>query len=406
MDTDIVIVGDGPVAALLARMLATTNLSLVMLTPKANSADPEPLTPINDSRVYALSYASKKLLQTLDIWQPLSENACPFRQIQVRDRNGTGKISFQAENSGLTELGYIVRHSEMMRVLTSCLDQQENLEIRQVNIKDLHRDASGTMHISHQDGKIKAQLVIGADGQSSTVRELANMPLYTWDCEQTAIVFVVQFEQPHNNNAYQVFLDHGPLAILPLNDQDQTWNIVIWSVDNSHLAQLQAPKDADICMHDALENRFGRIVKTGKRQYIPLYQKLAKCWVKPGIALVGDAARSIHPLAGQGLNLSLNDLISLVTIIKNSASWTSSWTSSYTGRGFAFDLYGATALRSYQYQRLPKAMAMITLMSGFKNGFQAAAPELRWLRNSLLNICDRNQLLKSRIVRFASGQVE
>jgi len=395
MQADLLIMGGGPVGVTLARALADIDLTLVLAT-AAPPPDTPPLPLTEDPRAYALSPASRQLLEGVNAWP--EARACPYRGMHVRDRNGTGQVRFQAENCGLTELGHILGHQDLMEVLQQGLRQQDNLRIITGKpLESLTHDASGQINVRFNDCELQVKLVVGCDGQSSIVRQLARIPVHTWNCRQTALAFAAQFEKPHEFIARQVFLDHGPVAMLPLKDNSESWCIVIWSADNSIISHLRQSDDTALgdALFEATEGLLGRTRKIGVRKYFPLYQRLARTWIKTGIVLAGDAAHSIHPLAGQGLNLGLADVRALADLLRCRPSSGASQSARSIG--------DKKFLVPYQRRRLPVALGTITLMETFRSGFQAEEPTLRWLRNAALNLCDRNEIIKSRIVTMASG---
>ena len=246
----------------------------------------------------------------------------------------------------------------------------------------------------HNGAQLHATLLVGADGANSRVREWAQFQLREWDYEHTALVATVATEQPHAATAWQIFRREGPLALLPLPsaNPDQHLSSIVWSTTPAEAAALMQMDDAEFmrALGNAFEHRLGAITTTSQRVSFPLRARHTDTYVQPNIALIGDAAHTIHPLAGQGINLGFLDAQALAAEILRAQQ-----------RGLS--VADTTVLARYQRARKSDNVAMLAAMEGFKRLFGASALPLRWLRNAGLNWFDRSAALKRALIRQAMG---
>ena len=356
-----------------------------------------------DARVSALTAKSRALFDALGLWQFISPQACPYQNMYVWDSEGTGNISFSALDIHQTALGYIVENSIITEALNSALEQHKNIRQfrgEQVSsfIGDAGQDQQTKNILSLADGmELHAKLVIAADGANSFIRQQADFRLREWSYEQQAIVATVLTEKPHDFTAAQCFLPGGPLAFLPLLDLDsdrdaQCFSSIVWSCNPEQAEFLMAVDDTTFQQHlqEAFENRQGAVKQIGKRMSFPLWQRHATSYVKPGLTLIGDAAHSIHPLAGQGVNMGLLDAECLYEVLI--AAW-------HKGENFSSE----QVLSRYQRQRKAHNLSMMGLMEAFKRGFSTNDLAVRWLRNIGLDAVDKALPLKRQLMKKAMG---
>ena len=241
--------------------------------------------------------------------------------------------------------------------------------------------------------EITAALLIAADGAHSKVRELAEFSTREWDYGQQAIITTVRTEQPHEFTAWQRFMHSGPLAFLPLQQQGDAHRCsIVWSAEDALATELMALDDDTFCarLTAAFEARLGKVIHCDKRYAIPLRQRHATTYIQPGIALVGDAAHNIHPLAGQGVNLGLLDVIALAQEIERALL-----------RGIPLADY--SILRRYQRQRLAGNLGMMSAMEGFKRLFGNRSLAVNWLRNTGMRQLNSVTAIKKIIINTALG---
>lgn len=400
---DLLIVGAGLVGGALACALACGEHSqhLRIGVIEAGS-DPQPFNPQQfDPRVVALTHASQALLDSFGAWQLIAaERLCPYSHMTVWDGEGTGQIEFDSLEVGQSSLGHIVENSVATRAIMQRLASLPQITLIHARVDALLRDeASGTTQVILTDGvdapaTLSAPLLLACDGANSRIRELANMRTREWNYDHHAIVTTVRTERPHQFTAWQRFMPAGPLAFLPLLDVAGNSNpcSIVWSQLPELATRRMALSDADFALElgDALEQRLGRVLEVDKRYCLPLRQRHAVDYILPGLALVGDAAHTIHPLAGQGVNLGFLDVAALRDEIDRACAR-------------AIPLHDMSILRRYQRARKSDNLAMMATMEGFKRLFSADPLPLRWLRNEGLRQLDKLGPLKNRIVRQAMG---
>jgi len=400
---DIIVVGAGLVGAAfalsLAAIKANQSLSIGLIEAGKIPCD-EPDLSVYDPRVVALTAASKALLEQAGAWDEIvQQRVSPYFDMSVWDAEGTGSIEFAAAEVQQPALGYIVENSVALRALHQRLQDCPNIcvlqgeKIEQV----LLPSSSGgkqVLAILASGQTLKAPLLVAADGAQSKVRTLVNLPVREWDYGQKAIVTTIKCERSHSQTARQRFLRSGPLAFLPLADEENKgcFSSIVWSCDTDKAEQLMALDDEAFCnqLGQAFEHRLGRVEQTAERFCLPLWQRHAKDYYKPGVALVGDAAHTIHPLAGQGVNLGFQDAAMLAQEIERACE-----------RGIP--LGETQILRRYQRVRKQDNLAMMAAMESFKRLFGSDDMLLRWLRNEGMRRVDSLSFLKNTVVKRAMG---
>lgn len=415
-DFDVVIVGAGMVGASFACALAETGLRLAVLDSQAidiqaRSSSALGAAPFDrqpfDPRVSAITPASQEFFRSLHVWEAIAARRhSPYTDMHVWEADGTGSIHFSAADIHAEVLGHIIENSVILAALHERLQQQENVALlAPVTLHELQSSevlqnvGQGKVRlVLADDRQLSTRLLVAADGANSRVRELAGFQTREWDYEHHAIVTTVRTEFPHRRAAIQRFMDEGTLAFLPLRESggniadDQQHCSIVWSVLPDFAQSLMALNDSEFAqvLEGAIESRLGAILHVDKRYSFPLRQRHAATYVQDGIALVGDAAHTIHPLAGQGVNLGLLDASALANEICQAHA---------VGRDFA-DL---RTLRRYQRRRIGHNLGMMWLMEGFKHLFADQPLPLRWLRNVGMSGLDRAAPVKNRIMRSAMG---
>jgi 2-octaprenyl-6-methoxyphenol hydroxylase len=348
-----------------------------------------------DARSFALSAASIHLLQAIGVWQAIAEHAQPVTGIDITDTSleaGVRPVLLSYDNS--TAAGepatYIVPVGPLTAALRAKVDSIASVTLL------APADATGfaadetNARISLADGRrIETSLVVAADGRRSPLREAAGIKVIGWSYAQTGIVTTVRHDRPHEGRAVQHFLPNGPFAILPLTGNRAC---ITWTEDAREATRILALDDAGFLAE--VEKRFGgklgAIALDGPRQSWPLELHLARRYVAPRFALLGDAAHGVHPLAGQGLNLAFRDVAALVEVVAESVR-------------IGFDAGDAQALTRYErWRRFDSAVSAATF-DGINRLFATDATPLRSIREIGLGLVDRTPALKRFFVGEAAG---
>jgi 2-octaprenylphenol hydroxylase len=315
----------------------------------------------------------------------------PFRDMRVWDATGFGSIHFDSADLGEPLLGWIIENRVIQYALLERVQQFPAVELHcPAALETAHPLDEGGWWMRVNDGcEFTTRLLVGADGAQSRVRQLAGIETGGWGYDQHAVVANVRTAKPHQETAWQRFLPSGPLAFLPLHDGRCS---IVWSDTPERAAGLLMLNDNDFgeALAAAFEARLGAIVQVGPRAAFPLRVQHAHAYVKPGIALIGDAAHVIHPLAGQGVNLGLLDAATLAEVLLDAVA---------ADR----DIGSLKVLRRYERWRKGDNLLMLGIMDGFKRLFGSTLPPVRLLRNLGLNLTDAAGPLKNLIARRAMG---
>jgi 2-octaprenylphenol hydroxylase len=321
----------------------------------------------------------------------VAQRVTPYRAMQVWDAAGFGEIRFEAADIGEPDLGHIVENRVIQAALWQRLERLEQLQLRcPATLEALETAGAGPARLKLADaGELTARLVVAADGAASRVRDLAGFAVRGWTYDQSAVVATVRPCAGHGETAWQRFLPGGPLALLPLAADLYS---IVWSTTPAHAETLLRLDDAAFgaALTEASEGRVGEISAFGPRGAFPLRLQHASAYVKPGVALVGDAAHVIHPLAGQGVNLGFLDAAMLLDVLVDARQ-----------RGRA--LGGLASLRRYERARQGDNLVMQFAMDGFKRLFGSRLPPLRLARNLGLRAADRLGPIKRLFAEAALG---
>ncbi len=404
LDYDVLVVGGGMVGASFALALADSGLRIAILDSQdVGQWVNKPLSEDDfDPRVSAITPASQTFLDSLGVWQGVSERrSAPYTDMHVWDADGTGSIHFNAREIHAPTLGYIVENSVLLASLYARISRVENLDLLapvSLSSLELVQAAHAPVRITLEDGRqISTALLVAADGANSKVRELARFQTKEWDYEHQAIVCTVRTELPHRATAIQRFMDEGTLAFLPLQDNrtgalSQHYCSIVWSVLPDFADALMALNDGDFAtrLEAAIESKLGKIERLETRYSFPLRQRHAIDYVRDGIALIGDAAHTIHPLAGQGVNLGFLDAKALAEEVLRA----------HTKQ---LPIGEFRVLRRYQRRRIGHNLGMMWVMEGFKWLFADQPLPLRWLRNAGMSGLDHTSVIKHQVMRSAMG---
>ncbi|EPD0003064.1 FAD-dependent 2-octaprenylphenol hydroxylase [Escherichia coli] len=387
---DVAIVGGGMVGLAVACGLQGIGLRVAVLeqrVPEPLAADAPP-----QLRVSAINAASEKLLTRLGVWQDiLSRRASCYHGMEVWDKDSFGHISFDDQSMGYSHLGHIVENSVIHYALWN--KAQQSSDITLLAPAELQQVAWGENEtfLTLKDGSmLTARLVIGADGANSWLRNKADIPLTFWDYQHHALVATIRTEEPHDAVARQVFHGEGILAFLPLSDPHLC--SIVWSLSPEEAQRMQQASEDEFnrALNIAFDNRLGLCKVESARQVFPLTGRYARQFAAHRLALVGDAAHTIHPLAGQGVNLGFMDAAELIAELKRLHR---------QGKDIGQYIY----LRRYERSRKHSAALMLAGMQGFRDLFSGTNPVKKLLRDIGLKLADTLPGVKPQLIRQAMG---
>ncbi|BCU65440.1 hypothetical protein F941_00933 [Acinetobacter bouvetii DSM 14964 = CIP 107468] len=394
---DAVIIGGGLVGGLAALLLAQGGVQATVLD-AAPILDAEKNLAVANPRVLALSQATIHLLKTVGVWDKLARQM-PYSGMQVWNKNGYGEINFghASERSPSAEqaLGSMVEPS----ILNLAIQQQmlEQLKDYRTQVKVIRvEEGVGIWHIHLADGtQLKTKLVIGADGANSFVREQAFIDIDVLDYQQAGISCAIRTAQPHLHMARQIFLETGPLAFLPMaslsTEQNGYWQSIVWTLPDDYADEYAALSDEDFkaLLTRESHHMLGEVLDATPRAKFPLKARAAQQYVKAGLALIGDAAHVIHPLAGQGVNIGCLDAAVLCDALLHDKA-RGVWAHEQT-------------LKRYEHRRKGQNDAMMHSMSAIGWLETAALFPVVWARNFGLKQVENQHILKDAFMAQASG---
>ncbi|WP_024645164.1 2-octaprenyl-3-methyl-6-methoxy-1,4-benzoquinol hydroxylase [Pseudomonas syringae] len=390
---DVLIVGAGMVGSALALALQGSGLEVLVVDGGPLSVKPFDPQSNFEPRVSALSAASQRILQRLGAWEGIAaRRISPYAHMHVWDGSGTGEIHFSASSVHANVLGHIVENRVVQDALLDRLHDSDIGLLANSRLEQMRHSGDDWL-LTLADGRLlRAPLVIAADGANSAVRRLTETPTREWDYQHHAIITSVRTAESHKKTAWQRFTDDGPLAFLPLDREGEHWCSIVWSVTPTEAERLMLLDDELFCreLESALEGRLGQILTADPRLCVPLRQRHAKRYVAKGLALIGDAAHTIHPLAGQGVNLGFLDAAVLAEVLTHAAQRGERWSD-------------ARVLGRYERRRMPHNLTLMAAMEGFERLFQANPLPLRWLRNTGLKVVNQLPEAKALFVREALG---
>lgn len=396
IDCDIAIVGGGMAGSALACALADSDYRVVLI-------ENAPLKPFDrdeffDPRVVALSAASRIFLEKMGVWSLIcAQRISPFQRMQVWDSEGTAEVSFDAADLQQSALGHIVENSLLVSALHERLRSVENVRYlcpdSVIGLND-NKEKSFCELVLQTGSSIRCQLVIAADGAQSTLRKLSGIDTVEWDYGHSAVVATVRTERTHERMARQRFMVSGPLAFLPLcsNDGDEHWSSIVWSTEPDSAQRLLelSTEEFSTQLARSFEHRLGEILEVRGRFAFPLRQRHAKTYHHGRVVLIGDAAHTIHPLAGQGVNLGFMDVKVLAEEL-------------LVARAKNLSPAHPVVLKRYQRRRLGANLSMTATMELFQRLFARRELPVRWLRNTGMRGVDALPALKQKIMRSAMG---
>ena len=377
----------------------TLALALARLTPKpfrVALVDAAPRAPMKkDARGLALSAAATRLLDAVGLWPALAPNAQPIESIEVTDSPLNADLrphflGFDTELNRGAPSAYLVEAGEFLSVISDAVAADPAIDVfAPDSIDDFATDAFGVQAHLASGLTLRAPILVGADGKRSRLREVAGIKCIGWSYPQSGIVATVTHEHPHNGQAVQHFLPAGPFAILPLKGNRSS---IVWTEDAANAKSLMAGDEAAFVaeLSTRFGHRLGAISLEGQPQSFPLAFQMARSFVGKRLALVGDAAHVVHPLAGQGLNIGLRDVAALTETIVDALR-------------LGLDIGSSVTLERYQRWRRFDSAFSGTVMDAMNRLFSTDNAPLRAIRDLGLGIVDRSPGLKRFFVREAAG---
>lgn len=399
MQQEVIIVGGGMVGLSLALMLAKANIEVKLLEaikyPNYDDANLAPYHSSFDARNSALSRRSVQIYQELGLWNALQEHATPILEVHITEQGSFGKARLKAEQEKVESFGQVIENAWLGRVLLTEVRKQPLIElIDGVQVTSLTQDTDqalieairGEEHLS-----LQAKLVIAADGRDSFCRKALGIGASEHDYDQVAIVTTVQTSKPHNHVGFERFSHLGPLALLPLPGEYR--RSVVWPVKKGTEGEWLGDEN-DQHFLDALQetygDRAGKFQKTGKRFSFPLSQVLAEKQAVGRVVLMGNAAHTIHPVAGQGFNLCMRDAYVLVRYLTEQLAQSD-------------DIGQPSMLLAYEQARLTDQQRVIKFCDSVVRGFSNQNPILKFIRNTGLLAFDTIPGIKPLVANYAMG---
>ena len=375
---DVVIVGGGVVGAACALALAAQDLDVVLVEARAPAAW-SAASP--DLRVYAFAHDSAGLLRSVGAWDDVrGARAHPYRRMQVWDAGGGSELVFDADQLGMRELGWIVEHGLLVDRLWARL-AAAGVDVRApAQVETLEQDADGVTLRLDAGSRIEARLAIAADGAASTLRTLAGIGTRMHDYAQAGVVGYVDSTEPHRDTAWQRFLPTGPLALLPVA---QGRSSIVWTLPADEATRIRELDDATFAdaVTRASGGRLGTLTPVSPRAAFPLRRQLADAQLQGRVLVIGDAAHVVHPLAGQGVNLGLRDVIGLADSVANARRRGARWDAPQCLARWARTRRSENAVAAHAFESINRAYSneslLPVLLRSHALGFAQALPPLR-----------------------------
>lgn len=383
----LIIIGGGMVGLTLACALKDTGLKIAVV--ERIEAEPR-MSLKRDCRVSAIVAGTVEALKGIGVWPLVKDQAGPIGSMRIWDDQRFGSIRFEAEEAGLDALGYIVENSVLLSAMLEVVHASENIEwCCPASVESVQWKA-GSVEVSLDDGRVfTTPLIVGADGGRSWLRSQAHVPVWSHRFEQQGIVATIQPQFPHRNCAYQRFLPTGPLAFLPLTDGLCS---IVWSAQDTEAERLMALPDVAFLneLQLALGPVMGKLEQAGARAAFPLRSQLSRHIVRPRMALIGDAAHQVHPLAGLGVNLGIRDAMVLAQEIADA-------------RRFEEDYGSLDVLNRFMHSRMPDILTVMGGMELFHYLFMHDIPGLALLRDAGMRVVGNSGPVKRMLMHRAMG---
>ncbi len=389
IETEVLVVGGGMVGLTLATALAGAGVGVALV----DRAAPAALTDAGfDGRVSAIAFGSRRVLEAIGLWPALGPHAEPILEIRVSDGDSPLFLHYDHADVGDQPLGHMVENRHIRRALFDLAAARDDLRlVAPSTIETVTRGAGGVAARLADGREVRARLVVAADGRCSALRRSAGINVTAWRYPQTGIVCTVAHERPHRGIAHERFLPAGPFAILPMTGDRSS---LVWT-ERADLAPAMMALDDD-AFGTEVARRFGDFLGdlevVGPRWSYPLSLVHAEHYTARRLALIGDAAHAIHPIAGQGLNLGIRDVAALAEVLVDA-------------RRLGLDIGAADVLERYQRRRRFDSVVLAAATDGLNRLFSSDDPALRLVRGIGLDAVNRMAPLKRLFMRHAMGVV-
>lgn len=385
---DVMIVGAGPVGAVAALGLARAGLKVAIV----DHADPQNIVKAGfDGRTSALSHVSRGFLEKIGFWEKIDAACERILDIHITDGNSPVDLHYDHKEVGDAPLGYIIENRLLRQELFAAMKKQKNISLYAPEKIITHQITPYDVQLGLQSGKkLHGGLLIGADGRKSAVRDWAGIKIKKWSYDQTSLVCCVTHDADHNHIAHERFLPAGPFAVLPMLGGKMS--SIVWT-DHPDVANAMLDLSDDD-FNQEMTQRFGSFLGAlkirGKRWAYPLSFSHALCYAGNRVALIGDAAHGIHPIAGQGLNLGFGDVDVLLTHLIET-------------RQLGLDVGDAMMLQNYDRTRRAQATQMTLATDGINKLFSNHSTMLAFLRGAGLSVVQKTPALRRYFIRRAGG---
>ncbi len=392
---DVLITGGGLVGASLALALGRAGLDVAIVEAHPFRINEQ---PNYDERSIALAQGSQRIFAGMGLWDVLRDAVCPIHTIHVSDRGHFGFTRLKREQEGVEALGYVASARLLGNALIRELDNTDKVRLLTPAELESFRVEGEQVNVTlKQDGKpfeCSTRLLVAADGVQSQVREQLGIATHQWDYGQTAVIANVTPDKSHHNVAYERFTDTGPMALLPLNENHCS---LVWTLRSDQVDEIMALDDAAFLarLQARFGYRLGNFVKVGLRHAYPLQLLRAKQSTSQRLALIGNAVHTLHPIAGQGFNLGLRDVVALAEVIMDA-------------QRSGGDIGAGEVLQRYADWRQTDQRRVVALTDGMVRLFGQTLPPLVGIRNAgmlALDLCPPAKRVFGRLTMGRSGRL-
>jgi len=392
---DIIIAGGGMAGATAAIALAKLNLNIALVEPIKPELD---TSPSFDQRAVALSAASVSIFKTLGIWQKIKELGCPITDIHVSDQGNFGFARLKASDYKIDALGQVIPLDQTGPILWQMIKETKNIElicpatitgVDSLESQKNKRSVNVTLEDNGDEKQLSAKLLLAADGTFSSIANLSSIQTTRTPYDQHAVITNISTELPHKNRAFERFTKNGPLALLPLTQNRMS---LVWCQREANLETVMNYDDSQFIekLQQEFGYRLGQITKVGKRDQYPLSLHLPSELFNGRILLLGNAAHTLHPIAGQGFNIGLRDIAALFDSIQNAID---------NGIDIGCELF----LTGYQEQRQPDRDLTVTATDSLARLFSNDFLPLIIARNKGLSLINKFPFAKKQLAMAAMG---